>query len=123
MLIIVKGMENLPKARSLFTDTGVHVTIEGDRHLGAVLGSGSFKHDFVKRNITSWDKDIEEVSVVAKEESKIAYSAFTKGLSSRWCYILTGLRGSSLRFPPNNKAWGPQATTYRRPLKDSRECY
>ena len=78
-MLIVKGMENLPKARSLFKDTAVQVTIEGDRHLGAVLGSGSFKHDFVKRKITSWVKNIEEVSVVAKEESKIAYSAFTKG--------------------------------------------
>ena len=71
-------MENLLKARSVFKDTGVQVTIEGDRHLGAVLGSESFKHDFVKRKITSWVKDIEELSVVAKEEPQIAYSAFTK---------------------------------------------
>ena len=29
-----------------------------------------------------------------------------------WEYLrgFTGLRGSSLRFPPNNKAWGPQAS-------------
>ena len=99
-ILIVKGMENLPKARSVFKDTGVQVTIEGDRHLGAVLGSESFKHDFVKRKITSWVKDIEELSVVAKEEPQIAYSAFTKGLSSRWCYIQRTIEGISELFKP-----------------------
>ena len=99
-ILIVKGMENLPKARSVFKDTGVQVTIEGDRHLGAVLGSESFKHDFVKRKITSWVKDIEELSIVAKEEPQIAYSAFTKGLSSRWCYIQRTIEGISELFKP-----------------------
>ena len=99
-ILIVKGMENLPKARSVFKDTGVQVTIEGDRHLGSVLGSESFKHDFVKRKITSWVKDIEELSVVAKEEPQIAYSAFTKGLSSRWCYIQRTIEGISELFKP-----------------------
>ena len=60
-------MENLPKSRSVFKDTGVQVTIEGDRNLGAVLGLASYKHDFVKRKISSWVKDIEELAVVAKE--------------------------------------------------------
>ena len=33
------------------------------------------------------------------------------------CHVkLTGLRGSSLRFPPNNKAWGPQA------MSSKQEC-
>ena len=99
-ILIVKGMENLPKARSVFKDTGVQVTIEGDRHLGAVLGSESFKHVFVKRKITSWVKDIEVLSVVAKEEPQIAYSAFTKGLSSRWCYIQRTIEGISELFKP-----------------------
>ena len=49
------------------------MTIEGDRHLGAALGPESFKHDFVRRKITFWVKDIEELSVVAKEEPQIAY--------------------------------------------------
>ena len=99
-ILIVKGMENLPKARSVFKETGVQVTIEGDRHLGAVIGSESFKHKFVESKITSWVKDVEELSVVAKEEPQIAYSAFTKGLSSRWCYIQRTIEGISELFKP-----------------------
>ena len=99
-VLIVKGLENLPKAKSVFKETGVQVTIEGDRHLGAVIGSESFKHKFVKKKITSWVKDVEELSVVAKEEPQIAYSAFTKGLSSRWCYIQRTIEGISELFKP-----------------------
>ena len=92
-ILIVKGLEHLPKARSVFKDTGVLITTEGDRHLGAVLGSESLKHEFVKRKVCSWVKDIEELAIVAKEEPQIAYSAFTKGLSSRWCYIQRTIEG------------------------------
>ena len=99
-ILIVKGMENLPKARSVFKETGVQVIIEGDRHLGAVIGSESFKHKFVESKITSWVKDVEELSVVAKEEPQIAYSAFTKGLSSRRCYIQRTIEGISELFKP-----------------------
>ena len=40
--------------------------------------------------------------VVAKEEPQIAYSAFafTKGLSSRWCYIQRTIEGISELFKP-----------------------
>ena len=64
-ILKVKGMENLPKAKSVFKDSGIQITTEGDRHLGAVLGSEKFKHEFVKREINSWVKDVEELAVVA----------------------------------------------------------
>ena len=99
-ILIVKGLENLPKAKSVFKDTGVMVKIDGDRHLGAVLGSESFKQEFVKRKIGSWVKDVEKLAVVAEEEPQIAYSAFTKGLSSRWCYMQRTIEGISELFNP-----------------------
>ena len=103
-ILIVKGMENLPKAKSVFKDSGIQITTEGDRHLGAVLGSEKFKHEFVKRKIHSWVKDVEELAVVAKEEPQIAYSAFTKGLSSRWCYLQRTIEGISELFQPLEEA-------------------
>ena len=36
-VLIVKRIEDLPKARAVFKDTGVLVKIDGERHLGAVL--------------------------------------------------------------------------------------
>ena len=41
----------------------------------------------MKRKVNSWVIDVEELSTIAKEVPQIAYSAFTKGLSSRWCNI------------------------------------
>ncbi len=99
-ILIVKGQENLVKAKSVFKDTKVHVTLEGDRHLGAVLGSESFKKDYVERKVEGWVKYIHELAEVAKEEPQIAYSAFTKGLSSRWCYIQRTIEGISELFVP-----------------------
>ena len=43
LLLIVKGLENLPCANSLFSQTGIKITTEGERHLGAVIGSERFK--------------------------------------------------------------------------------
>ena len=60
-ILMVKGLENLPKAMAVFKDTGAQITVEGDRHLGAVLGSEDFKRNFVKIKISSWVKDIEEL--------------------------------------------------------------
>ena len=82
----------------MFKDTGVRVKINGDRHLGAVLGSESFKYEFMKRKIRSRVKNIKKLAVVAVEELQIAYSAFTKGLSSRWCYTQRTTEGISELF-------------------------
>ncbi len=103
-VLIVKGIENLAKAKSVFKDTEIHVTVEGDRHLGAVLGSEAFKQEYVKRKVEGWIKDINELAEVAKEEPQIAYSAFTKGLSSRWCYVQRTVEGISELFIPLEEA-------------------
>ena len=60
----------------------------------------------MKRKIHSWVKDVEELAVVAKEEPQIAYSAFTKGLSSRWCYLQRTIEGISELFQPLEEAIG-----------------
>ena len=99
-ILIVKRLEDLPKAKAVFKDTGVQVTVNGDRHLGAVLGSDDFKQEFVKRKVRSWVRDVEELSEIAKEEPQIAYSAFTKGLASRWSYIQRSVPEISDLFVP-----------------------
>ena len=64
----MKRLADLPKARSVFKDTGVQVTVEGDCHLRAVLGSEKFKHEFVWRKVISWVKDVEDLAAAAEEE-------------------------------------------------------
>ena len=69
-VLIVKDLKYLPTAKSLFHGTGIKITLEGDRHLGAVIGSSSFKESFVKKKIDGWVKDVEQLAALGHEESR-----------------------------------------------------
>ena len=78
----------------LFVPLGVTVTSNGKHHLGAVVGSTSFKEEYVKHKVECWIKDIENLSKIAVEEPQLAYACFTKGLSHRWTYIQRAILGN-----------------------------
>ena len=48
--LIVKEKE-VQKAQSVFKDTNIKITTEGQRHLGAVIGSETFKQKYVQEKI------------------------------------------------------------------------
>ena len=48
-LIVKEEYEN--KAKALFADTDVHVTINGKRHLGAALGANTFTEEYVSSKV------------------------------------------------------------------------
>jgi len=56
----------------IFKD-GIKITDQGECLLGSVIGTESFREQYIKRKVEGWIKDIQA-----------AYSAFTKVLSSRW---------------------------------------
>ena len=74
-------------ARDTFGGTGITIGIDGERHLGAVIGSLDFKEKYVKNKVDKWVLDIEHLSEIAKDEPQIAHSAFTKALCMRWCFV------------------------------------
>ena len=53
------------QAKSLFNDTGVSITTEGQRYLGAALGSSSFVESYVQNKINGWIQEINQLSVIA----------------------------------------------------------
>ena len=84
--LVVKE-EHEEKAKALFADTNVHITIHGKRHLGAALGSRSFTEEYVSCKVKEWVDDIMHLAAVASSQPHAAYAAFTHGLSSRWKYL------------------------------------
>ena len=44
--LIVKP-QSVAKARKIFANTGIQITIEGKKHLGAVIGSAEYREEFV----------------------------------------------------------------------------
>ena len=49
LILIVKNQEYAARARELFKD--VNITCDGERHIGAVLGTEEFKNNYVKEKV------------------------------------------------------------------------
>lgn len=99
-ILIVKNPEDLLRAEGIFRGTGVKITTSGERHLGAVIGSHEFRREYVSDKIRKWTKDVEQLAEVAKDEPQLAYSAYTKALSMRWCFLQRTVPDTKSYFAP-----------------------
>ena len=66
-IMIVKNSELKERAQAIFGDTEITIELEGERHLGAVIGSPEFKEKYVKKKVDSWIRDVEQLSAIAKD--------------------------------------------------------
>ena len=71
----------------MFADTGMNITTEGKRHLGAVIGSRSYTEEYVACMVEKWSEEIKKLAHIAQTQPHAAYSAYTQGLSSSWSYL------------------------------------
>ncbi|XP_076066911.1 uncharacterized protein LOC143040105, partial [Oratosquilla oratoria] len=86
-VLIVKP-EHFDNAKILFENSEVKVTKEGERHLGAVIGSESFKKQYIEKKVNDWVAEVRLLANFAKTESQAAYAAFIYGVKHKWNYIL-----------------------------------
>ena len=84
--LIVKE-KNLPLAMELFSDSGVNITTEEKRHLGAAIGTRPFVESYMQNKVKEWSSAIHKLAATAKIQPHAAYSAFTHGLVSKWTYF------------------------------------
>ena len=66
----------------------MNVTVEGKQYLGAAVGTRSFVESYVSKKVKKWKSEIEKLSEIAKSQPHSAYTALTKGLCSRWNFLL-----------------------------------
>ena len=85
--LIVKD-KKLEEAKLTFKKTGVKITSDGMRHLGAAIGSSSFKDSYVKEKIAEWIASVERLAKIAVTEPQAAFSAFIQRLQSRWVFVV-----------------------------------
>ena len=102
--LILKNPELVMNAKRLFDNDGVNITTEGHRHIGAALGSQSFKEEYVKKKVECWVKDINNLAEIAQEEPQAALSAFNVGLSKRWTFLQRTVHDISKLFQPLENA-------------------
>ena len=60
------------KAQSVFKDTNIKTTTEGQRHLGAVIGSEIFKQKYVQEKIVQRIKELRVLCKIAWCEPQAA---------------------------------------------------
>lgn len=86
-VLIVKA-DQYDRALEIFRDSGVVITKEGQRHLGAVIGTEEYKIKYVKEKVGEWIEEVEELAKISITEPQAAYAAFTHGVKHRWTYLM-----------------------------------
>ena len=92
------------RAAELFQGTDVQITREGQRHLGAALGSQAFVETYVTGKVQEWVREVEQLAAIARSQPHAAYAAMTHGLSSKWTYLSRTIPNISDLFQPLENA-------------------
>ena len=97
--LIVKE-ESYSQANLIFQGTGVSITKEGKRLLGAAVGKDTFRTTYVQEKVAAWVRDVERLTHFASTQPHAAYAAFTHGLASKWTFIARTIPNIEYLFQP-----------------------
>ena len=97
--LIVKE-ESFSQSIRLFQDSGVSITKEGKRHLGAAVGMDTFKTTYVQEKVAVWVCEVECLTHFAATQPHAAYAAFTHGLASKWTFLARTILNTEYLFQP-----------------------
>ena len=90
----------LLKAKQVFEKSGVSITVEGKKHLGAAIGTNTFIENYVTNKVSGWVSETERLSQIAESQPHAAYAALTHGLSSKWTYLARTMPDIDLLLEP-----------------------
>ena len=85
--LIVKS-ESQSEGEQIFIGTDVKITTEGQKHHGAVIGSKSFKREFITVKVKKWMEELSMLSKVAKFAPHESYVCFTSGYKHKISYLM-----------------------------------
>ncbi|XP_057302766.1 uncharacterized protein LOC130636933 [Hydractinia symbiolongicarpus] len=85
--LIVK-QEYLLSAEQIFADSNILVTSTGQSHLGAVIGSQSYKIEYVNSKVASLVEQLKLLSKIAELEPQSSYCAFVTGFKAKLTFLL-----------------------------------
>ena len=90
----------MPLARELFKDTDIKYTTEGQRHLGASIGSKEFRSEYARGLVEEWCNEMNKLTEFAKTEPHAAYSAFCHGEMHKYTYFMRTIPGMNEYMKP-----------------------
>ena len=97
--LVVKE-EKYDEACSMFQDTNIQITTDGQRYLGGCIGSASFTESYTKTKVSNWEKELIRLCDIAISQPHAAYAAFTHGLVHRWTFLARTIEGIGHLFQP-----------------------
>ena len=97
-LIVKEGVKDI--AMDIFKDTGITITTEDQKHLGAVIGSPEFKSTFANNLVDKWVFELQELSKIAKTEPHAAYLNFVFSFKMKWNYYMRTIPNLSDHLQP-----------------------
>ena len=71
--------------------TAVNVTVQGQKHLGAVIGSREYLEEYVSEEVTNWVGEVTKLAEFSLSQPQACYAVYTFGLKHRWTYFLRTL--------------------------------
>ena len=84
--IIIKDVTKLGDAKEQFGNS-IKFTTDGKRHLGAIIGSQSFKDEYVNEKVEKWCQEIERLIKIEETQPHAAYAAYIHGLQHKYTYF------------------------------------
>ena len=97
--LVVKP-ELVNEAKRIFENTNVQISTNGQRHLGAAIGTHEFIEAYAAQKIAKWVNEIENLTAMARAHPHAAYAAFVHGVIGRWLYLMRTIDISSSIFQP-----------------------
>ena len=79
------------RAKEMFAGTGINITTEGRKHLGAALGSRSYLEQYLGGKVEDWVGEVTRLAEFARSQPQASYAAFTFGIRNRWTYFMSTL--------------------------------
>ena len=78
-------------AKAIFEGTAINISTQGQKHLGAALGSRAYLKEYVDGKVEEWVSQVVKLAEYATSNPQVCYAAFTFGLCHRWTYFLRTL--------------------------------
>ena len=101
-LIVKPG--HLASAKEMFNGTGINITAQGRKHLGAVIGSEEYKREYMTEKVDEWVSSIQRLSSIAKTQPQAAYSCYVKGFTHKFTYFMRTIPDISSLLQPLDDA-------------------
>ena len=84
---LITKPEKEENAKEIFAGTAVNIYSQGQRHMGAVLGSREYLEEYVNKKVEEWVSEVVKLSRFAEKEPQASYAAVSFRLKHQWTYF------------------------------------